>query len=190
MSVPFFCRSCSIMVGVGATGAVLDRRRERFPRFCLPPVCRACELQAFRRFLMRTLPPAFACAVIRCHNTLHPRAPMHPPTHLRLLFPFVIRHVARRTGNKRPIIRHRETIVDVCNGHLLQLTAVLVPFDLRHPMQSPLPLVNAHADELVEFLLHILGSAEAEMNLKDSSALVRAGQVERHDFCQQRPLFR
>lgn len=40
--------------------------------------------------------------------------------------------------------------------------------------QSPLPLVNAHADELVEFLLHILGSAEAEMNLKDSSALVRA----------------
>lgn len=44
--------------------------------------------------------------------------------------------------------------------------------------QSPLPLVNAHADELVEFLLHILGSADAEMNLKDSSALVRerAGQ--------------
>eukprot|EP00903_Cladosiphon_okamuranus_P009337 g8905.t1 len=36
---------------------------------------------------------------------------------------------------------------------------------------SPLALVNAHADEIVEFLLHILGS-DAEMNLKDSSALV------------------
>ncbi|CAM9783964.1 unnamed protein product [Ascophyllum nodosum] len=37
---------------------------------------------------------------------------------------------------------------------------------------SPLSLVNAHADELVDFLLHILGDANAEMNLKDSSALV------------------
>ena len=54
-----------------------------------------------------------------------------------------------------------------CNG-----AALPSPFS----MQSPLPLVNAHADELVEFLLHILGSAEAEMNLKDSSALVRAEQ--------------
>ena len=41
-------------------------------------------------------------------------------------------------------------------------------------LQSPLPLVNAHADEIVEFLLHILGS-DAEMNLKDSSALVSHG---------------
>lgn len=40
-------------------------------------------------------------------------------------------------------------------------------------VQSPLPLVNAHADELVDFLLHILGDANSEMNLKDSSALVR-----------------
>ncbi|CAM9175169.1 unnamed protein product [Pylaiella littoralis] len=37
---------------------------------------------------------------------------------------------------------------------------------------SPLPLVNAHADEIVDFLLHILGDADTEMNLKDSSALV------------------
>lgn len=42
----------------------------------------------------------------------------------------------------------------------------------RGRRQSPLPLVNAHATEIVDFLLHILGSAEAEMNLKDSSALV------------------
>lgn len=39
--------------------------------------------------------------------------------------------------------------------------------------QSPLPLVNAHADEIVDFLLHILGDDDTEMNLKDSSALVR-----------------
>ncbi|CAM9940163.1 unnamed protein product, partial [Ectocarpus sp. 12 AP-2014] len=37
---------------------------------------------------------------------------------------------------------------------------------------SPLPLVNAHADEIIDFLLHILGDAETEVNLKDSSALV------------------
>lgn len=39
--------------------------------------------------------------------------------------------------------------------------------------QSPLPLVNAHADEIIDFLLHILGDADTEMNLKDCSALVR-----------------
>lgn len=43
--------------------------------------------------------------------------------------------------------------------------------------QSPLPLVNPHADELVEFLLHILGDANSEMNLKDSSALVSYEQL-------------
>lgn len=38
--------------------------------------------------------------------------------------------------------------------------------------QSPLPLVNSHAGEICDFLLHILGDANMEMNLKDSSALV------------------
>lgn len=62
-----------------------------------------------------------------------------------------------------------ESMIDQTGrGPLLVVTTIAVAIIA---LQSPLPLVNAHADEIVEFLLHILAS-DTEMNLKDSSALV------------------